>query len=50
MFKKFLLQALVLVAFAALAIASSNDDYKKAAAGAIGGALGGYDAYHSYDD
>lgn len=50
MVKKILLQALVLVLFAAFAIASSNDDYKKAAAGAIGGAIGGYEAYHSYDD
>lgn len=50
MSKKLLLQALVLVLFAAFAIASSNDEYKKAAAGVAGGVIGGYTTYHSYDE
>lgn len=42
MFKKFLFQALVLVLFAAFAIASSQSDYENAAKGAAVGAAAGY--------
>lgn len=42
MFKKFLLQALVLVLFAAFAMASSEEEYKKTAAGAAAGGIMGY--------
>ena len=42
MLKKFLLQALVLVLFAAFAMASSQEEYKKTAAGAAAGGIMGY--------
>ena len=42
MYKKFLLQALVLVLFAAFAMASSQSEYETVAKGAAIGAVAGY--------
>ena len=52
MFKKLLLQALILVLFACFAIASSNSTYKEVSRGAAEGAIKGaiIGGTLSYDD